>query len=227
MLIFPALIKSGFRRYLHVLNAEHYKLTAYLCNLAHFIYVSLLLLKLSEGRLDGSDGCIMVGSLTQGREPTGVVEPGNVDGRGRRRDYHRSRRRAGWAWCGCGCGCVWGRGWWRCAWFLVWFGLDLQKERREMMCGNLLSNILFIYSSQRDKKKNTAPLHSLTQTLWHIFPFFWSYWKNFNTFKDNVPQILDKTQLYKNYRVMYRCIVETPSESKKKEEETSQNSRVI
>lgn len=85
-------------------------LTAYLCDLAHFVYVSLLLLELSEGRLDARDGYIVVGSVTQGREPTGVVEPGNVDGRGRRCDYHRGWRGAGRARCRCGYACVWGRG---------------------------------------------------------------------------------------------------------------------
>lgn len=74
--------------------------TADLRNLAHFIYVRLLLLKLSEGRLDGSNGRVVVGDRAHGREPTGVVEPGNVDGRRRRGDYHRSRRRAGRARCG-------------------------------------------------------------------------------------------------------------------------------
>lgn len=69
--------------------------TADLCNLAHFINVSLLLLKLSEGSLDGCNGYVVVGDLAHGREPTGVVEPGNVDGRRRRGDYNRSWRRAG------------------------------------------------------------------------------------------------------------------------------------
>lgn len=66
-----------------------------LCNLAHFINVSLLLFKLREGRLNGSDGRIVVGDWAHGREPTGVVEPGNVDGRRRRGDYDGSWRRAG------------------------------------------------------------------------------------------------------------------------------------
>lgn len=97
-------------------------------NLAHFIYISLLLLKLGEGRLDGGDGCVVVGDRAHGREPTGVVEPGNVDGRGRRGDYHRSWRGAGRARRGGGWGCGQGGGWWRCAWFLLWFGLDLKRE---------------------------------------------------------------------------------------------------
>lgn len=69
--------------------------TADLGNLAHFIYISLLFLKLLEGCLDGSNGHIMVGDLVHGREPTGVVEPGNVDGRRRRGDYDRSWSGAG------------------------------------------------------------------------------------------------------------------------------------
>lgn len=64
-------------------------------NLAHFVYVSLFLLKLREGRLDGSNGYVVVGDWAHGREPTGVVEPGNVDSRRRRGDYDRSWRRAG------------------------------------------------------------------------------------------------------------------------------------
>lgn len=107
--------------------------TADLCNFAHFIYVGLLLLELCEGRLDGRDGSVVVGRRARGREPTGIVEPGNVDGGGRWGEYHRGGRRAGGAWCGGGCGQGRGRGWWRCAWLLLWFGLDLQ-ERREVRC---------------------------------------------------------------------------------------------
>lgn len=69
--------------------------SADLGNLAHFIYISLLFLKLLEGCLDGSNGCIVVGDLAHGREPTRVVEPGNVDGRRRRGDYDRSWSGAG------------------------------------------------------------------------------------------------------------------------------------
>lgn len=116
-----------------------------LCNFAHFVYVSLLLFELREGRLDGSDGCVVVGRRARGREPTGVVEPGNVDGRGRWGDYHRSWRRAGGAWRGGGCGQGRGRGWWRCAWLLLWFGLDLQ-ERREIMCGWMDKQLVVIYT---------------------------------------------------------------------------------
>lgn len=65
-----------------------------LCYFAHLVNVRLLLLELGEGRLYGSDGRVVVGQRAHGRQPTGVVEPGNVDGRRRRGDDDRSRRRA-------------------------------------------------------------------------------------------------------------------------------------
>lgn len=78
-------------------DSHHYHVsfeTSHLGNLAHFINVGLLLFEFSECGLYGSDDCIMVCSQARGREPTGVVEPGNVNGGGRGGDYQRRRRRA-------------------------------------------------------------------------------------------------------------------------------------